>query len=73
VSGERGLSLTRDALVEAQGYVECVRELLEGGVDPELRDLSGRTAYDIAVNKKSWDVASLLKPAATEVHERRMR
>jgi ankyrin repeat protein len=51
----------------AQGYVECVQLLIEGGVDPELRDYSGRTAYDLAVNKKHWHIASLLKPDTVEV------
>lgn len=47
--------------------MECVQLLIEGGVDPELRDYSGRTAYDLAVNKKHWHIASLLKPDIVEV------
>jgi hypothetical protein len=37
-------------------------------VDPELKDYSARTAYDLAVNKKHWPIAGLLKPGTVEVH-----
>ncbi|ELR12605.1 ankyrin repeat-containing protein [Acanthamoeba castellanii str. Neff] len=54
-------------LAAEKGYVECVQLLIEGGVDPELKDYSGRTAYDLAVNKKHWHVAGLLKPDTVEL------
>lgn len=40
---------------------------MESGIDTEIQDNSGRTAYDVAVNAGKFGVASFLKPHISEV------
>lgn len=56
----------RTALMEAAigGYYETVRTLVIHGADKALKDRSGRTAYDLAFEKKHSDVIALLRDAS---------
>ncbi|KOO29995.1 ankyrin repeat protein mbp3 16, partial [Chrysochromulina tobinii] len=42
------------------GYLAIAKRLLEGGADPTLRDISGRTAIDIARQEGKSEVVALL-------------
>jgi len=48
-------------LAAKEGHKETIELLLELGSDPSLRDINGRTAYDLAVAVKHNDCALLLK------------
>ena len=39
-------------MAAGSGFAECVRTLLAGGADPELRDKQGMTAREWAVQRK---------------------
>jgi hypothetical protein len=45
------------------GFVDAVALLLRYGADPAARDAEGRSAMDVALQEKQWNVATMLRKA----------
>lgn len=58
--GKFGYTKLHDAAVERD--LDKVIELLEAGIDPTIKDNSGSTAYQKAINRGYDDVADLIRP-----------